>query len=278
MRDPWGQKRLALQAQIAELPEEERKVRLFLSLEISYCGAQFASFVSFSCLLITNAHQLRAHITKHTQDHPFVPHPNPRVFPTQTPGDAHLSYLPLAHIYERAIVRVSLLDAAIVFLCPQLHLAIQCILSSVFQSFHAPTHEHTQVEACLATGAAIGCWQNDVAKVQDDAAALKPVIMVRLVCVCSSIMDTGLRMAATSRVLSVPVLWSEINLLLICLVLRQSCQSLLIIHSETQVGVPRVFERIKAGVQKKLAARTPIARSVRSEAQGKETRCLNVVP
>ena len=48
-------------------------------------------------------------------------------------------------------------------------------------------NDNLQVEACLGTGAAIGCWQGDVLKVQDDAAALKPALMVRflIVLLCS---------------------------------------------------------------------------------------------
>jgi len=63
-------------------------------------------------------HDLHGHCHNAQEHAPPSPHPAPRRFPTQSPEDAHLSYLPLAHIYERALV-----------------------------------------EACLATGAAIGCWQ-----------------------------------------------------------------------------------------------------------------------
>ncbi|MEW5297108.1 MAG: hypothetical protein WDW36_000336 [Sanguina aurantia] len=79
-------------------------------------------------------------------------------------GDAHISYLPLAHIYERA-----------------------------------------GLEAAIGIGAKVGFWQGDVAKLQDDCAALRPAAMV---------------------------------------------------------GVPRVWERVREGATRKLAARGPVSTAV----------------
>ncbi|KAJ9507758.1 hypothetical protein QJQ45_019333, partial [Haematococcus lacustris] len=73
-------------------------------------------------------------------------------WPSFEAGDAHLSYLPLAHIYERLVV-----------------------------------------EAALALGATIGCWQvglgGSVDKLQDDARALRPAIFVGVPRVWQRVME-----------------------------------------------------------------------------------------